>query len=53
MTLVEINEMYNTNPVFKEYVDKYSKAHGILFTEYALKCLVVKNYAEYLKGAKK
>lgn len=52
MTLIEINEMYNTNPTFKEYVDKYSKAHGTL-PEYSMKCLVVKNYAEYLKGAKK
>lgn len=52
MSLVELEDMYNSNPVFKEYVDKYAKAHGLM-TEYALKCKVVQSYAEYVKGGKK
>ena len=30
------------------YVDKYSKKHGIIFVEDALKCMMVQNYALYL-----
>lgn len=51
MTLVELNELYNTNKNFSEYVDKYSKSHRML-PEDALKCMVVKNYANYIKGGK-
>ena len=51
MTAIELNEMYKNNPTFKEYVDKYSRSHRTL-PEDALKCMVVKNYANYIKGGK-
>ena len=34
--MIELMDLYNTKPVFKEFVDR------------ALKCMAVKNYAEYL-----
>ena len=51
MTTIELNNLYNTNKTFKEYVDKYSKTHGLL-PEYAVKCMMVKQYAEYITGGK-
>ena len=46
---VELIELYKDNIKFKTYVDKYAKLHGLLI-ENALKCMAVKNYAEYIKG---
>lgn len=52
MTLVELADLYNTNKDFKEYVDKYAKCHRMMIGD-TLKIKVVKNYADYLKGAKR
>ena len=48
MTPIELTELYNTNDRFKEYTDKYAKTHRLL-PEYALKCIMVKQFAEWLK----
>lgn len=51
MDISKLKDLYDNNKKFKEYVDKYSKyskKHGIIFVEYALKCMMVQNYAEYL-----
>lgn len=52
MTLVELDDMYNHDKTFREYVNKYARYHRTA-PEYALKCMVVRKYAEYLKGGKK
>lgn len=52
MTQIEINEMYKTNKDFKEYVDKYSRCHRML-AEDAIKCKVVQNYADWIRGGKR
>ena len=52
MTMIELDNLYNTNKDFKEYVDKYCKAHRLL-PEYAVKCKVVQNYAEWLRSGKR
>ena len=46
--MIKLMDLYNTKPVFKEFVDKYMRCHGIKFVDRALKCMAVKNYAEYL-----
>ena len=46
--LIELTELYKSNSKFKTYVDKYAKAHGLLI-ENALKCVAIRNYAEYIK----
>ena len=51
MTLIEINELYNTNKAFKEYVEKYSRSHRMM-PEDALKHKIVQEYAEYVRGKK-
>lgn len=48
MDILKLKDMYDNNKKFKEYVDKYSKKHGIIYVEYALKCMMVQNYAKYL-----
>lgn len=52
MDLITLDELYNTNKDFKEYVDKYARCHRML-AEDAIKCKVVQNYAEYLRGGKR
>ena len=52
MDLITLDELYNTNKDFKEYVDKYARCHRIM-TEDALKHKVVQNYADYLRGGKR
>ena len=52
MTIIELDNLYNTNKEFKEYVDKYSRAHRLL-PEYTIKLKVVQNYAEWLRGGKR
>lgn len=52
MTLIELLQLYNNDNDFKTYVDKYAKCHRML-VEDAIKCKVVQNYADYLKGAKR
>lgn len=49
MSMIDYWDMYNTCPTFKTYVDKYAKTHRLL-PENAVKCMIVKQYAEYLKG---
>jgi hypothetical protein len=47
---MELNLMknyYNTNPEFKEYVDRYAKKHGISVDE-ALTHKIVKEFYKYL-----
>ena len=51
MSLIELNELYNTDETFKEYVDKYCQCHRML-AEDAIKAKIVQNYAAYLKGGK-
>ena len=53
MDLIVLMDMYEHNDKFKEYVDKYSRTHGIAFVENALKCIMVQNYAEYLMKEEK
>ena len=48
MDILKLKDMYDNNEKFKEYVVKYSKKHGIVFVEYALKCMMVQQYAKYL-----
>ena len=48
MDILKMKDMYDNNKKFNEYVDKYSKKDGFIFVEYALKCMMVQNYAEYL-----
>lgn len=48
MDILKLKDMYDNNKKFKEYVDKYSKKHGIIYVEYALKCIMVQQYAKYL-----
>lgn len=52
MTIIELTELYNTNDRFKEYTDRYAKTHRML-PECALKCIMVKQFAEWLKGEEK
>lgn len=52
MDLITLDELYNTNDDFKSYVDKYARCHKML-VEDAIKCKIVQNYAEYLKGGKR
>lgn len=52
---VELFDLYKENKEFKEYVDKYAKAHNKLFPEDTFKedafeHAIVINYAAYLKG---
>lgn len=48
MDILKLKDMYDNNEKFKEYVDKYSKKHGIAFVDDALKCIMVQQYAKYL-----
>ena len=48
MDILKLKDMYDNNEDFKQFVNKYSKKHGIAFIENALKCMIVQNYAEYL-----
>lgn len=41
--------MYLTDDKFRQYVDKYCMKHRIP-PETAVKCLIVRGYADYLKG---
>ncbi len=50
---IRLFDLYRDDKAFKEYVDKYAKAHGKLFPEDCFKDKVVQNYAEYLKGGKR
>lgn len=50
---VELLDLYNTNEQFKQYVDKYARAHNKLFPEDCFADKVVQNYAEWLKGGKR
>ncbi len=43
---------YLTNDVFRTYVDKYARTHRMP-PENAVKCLVVKEYADYVRGGAK
>ena len=52
MNLVELDNLYKTNKDFKEYVDKYSRCHRML-AEDAIKCKVVQNYADWIRGGKR
>lgn len=48
MTTIELAELYKTDDRFKDYVDRYAKTHRLL-PEYALNCIMVKQFAEWLK----
>lgn len=50
---VNLLDLYKNNKDFKTYVDKYAKAHGMLFPEDAFYHAIVINYANYLKGGNK
>lgn len=52
MSLADIAELYKENSLFREYINKYSRAHRML-PEDTFKLKVVQSYAEYVKGAKK
>lgn len=49
MGIVDYWTMYLTDDRFRTYVDKYAKTHRMP-PENAVKCLIVKSYADYLKG---
>ena len=46
---MDLELCYNTNVMFKHYVDKYIATYKISLKE-ALEVKVVQQYAEYLKG---
>ena len=50
---VGLLDLYKNDNDFKTYVDKYAKAHGMLFPEDCFYHAVVVNYANYLKERKK
>ena len=57
MGMIELEQLYQTDKRFKEYVDKYAACHRtteeVAIKDLALDALshaVVKNYAEYLIG---
>lgn len=52
MNLVDMKELYTSNPKIKEYVDKYMKCHRMLNVEDAFKCSAVKEYYKYITGEK-
>ena len=52
MDLISLMDLYNSNYDFRLYVDKYARCHMML-VEDTLKCKVVQNYAEYLRGGKR
>lgn len=45
--LIELMRLYKSNVEFKIYVDKYAKIHRLILKN-ALKCVAVRNYAEYV-----
>ena len=49
--LVDYWAMYLTDDLFRAYVDKYCTKHR-LPPENAVKCLIVREYADYLRGGK-
>ena len=53
MSEVSLMELYLTDERFRTYVDKYAARHGMLQSpENAIKCMMVQEYAMYLKGVK-
>jgi len=53
MTKMELFDLYNTNKKFKEYVDKYARAHNKPFPEDCFEHQIVKNYAESVRKEQK
>ena len=51
MSEVSLMELYLTDDKFRAYVDKYAACHRMP-PENAIKCMVVREYAKYMKGAK-
>ena len=49
MQILDYWTMYLTDDRFRTYVDKYCTKHR-MSPENAVKCLIVKSYANYLKG---
>lgn len=47
--MIDLFELYKTDKNFKEYTDKYARTHRML-AEDAIKTMVVKEYAKYLRG---
>lgn len=47
--LIDYWTFYLTDDVFRKYVDKYCMKHKMP-PENAVKCIVVREYANYLKG---
>lgn len=50
--LINLMDLYNKNSDFRLYVDKYSRCHRML-AEDAIKCKVVQNYADWIRGGKR
>lgn len=51
MNEVDYMELYLTDNRFRTYVDKYAACHRMP-PENAVKCLVVREYAKYIKEGK-
>lgn len=45
--VLDLKELYDSNKSFKDYVDRYAKANGLIFPEEAFKHEMVKNAYEY------
>ncbi len=51
MSVIDYMELYLTDNKFRTYVDKYAACHRMP-PENAVKCLVVREYAKYIKEGK-
>lgn len=51
MSVIDYMELYLTDNRFRTYVDKYAACHRMP-PENAVKCLVVREYAKYIKENK-
>ena len=49
---ITLFDLYREDKAFKEYVDKYAKAHNKLFPEDCFDDKVVQNYADWIEGAR-
>ena len=50
---ITLFDLYREDKAFKEYVDKYAKAHNKLFPEDCFSDKVVQNYADWLRSGKR
>lgn len=51
MSEIDYMQLYLMDDRFRKYVDKYAATHRMP-PENAIKCMVVREYAKYMKGAK-